>query len=271
MKVRMLYVYQSVKDKSGRPGEAGQRPTLCFKGRVHMLGVSVGYPVRVIKRPVRDFDVLRACPNLRVGHEGEEYSVQEAVEKLRAIAERNGITLGASKLLDHALKAASVEIDEDEYENEEELLSMETVKDDGDADESKDTSTEVTAVTEDGAKVAAKTAKKKSAKVKSTTAVKVTSVTKNAKVDPKPSKPVKSKAVKPLKAVKAAKKDKAPKKEKGPSLRELTVTYIKERLAGVDKDKRADREWRQTVVEAAHKKTGLSEISCRSVLRQVSK
>jgi len=89
-----------------------------------MLGVSVGYPVRVITRPVRDFDVLRRCPNLHVGHAGEEYPVEEAIKMYHAYAQTHGITLGASRLLARALTPHADLRDEDKFENEEELTSM---------------------------------------------------------------------------------------------------------------------------------------------------
>ncbi len=117
MEVRLLWVYQSFRKGLQAPVEGGQRPTLCFKGHTNMLGLSVGYPVRVIKRPVRDFDTLRIVMN----GTKEPYKIEHAVEKLRVIATRNGITQGASKLLDRALLAAA-EIDEEQFNDEEELI-----------------------------------------------------------------------------------------------------------------------------------------------------
>jgi type IV secretory pathway VirJ component len=63
---------------------------------------------------VRDFDVCRTVTN-----NGKEYSVKDAVERLRQIAERNGITVGASRLLDRALQGATIE--EDHFNDEEDM------------------------------------------------------------------------------------------------------------------------------------------------------
>jgi hypothetical protein len=87
-----------------------------------MLCVSVGHPVRILKRPVRDFDLCRT-----VLHNGQEYAVKDAVEKLREIAARNGITVGASKLLDRALEGATT-IDEEQFNDEEDSMTNETEK-----------------------------------------------------------------------------------------------------------------------------------------------
>ncbi len=59
MKSGVKWVYQMVRRPGGQKMEAGQKPSLCFRGRTHMLCVSVGHPVRILKRPVRDFDLCR--------------------------------------------------------------------------------------------------------------------------------------------------------------------------------------------------------------------
>jgi len=115
MQTAVKWVYQMVKRPGQRAMEAGQKPSLCFRGREYMLCVSVGYPVRVLKRPVADFDACRT-----VTMQGKEYAVKDAVARLREIAERNGITVGASKLLDRVLQGATT-LEEDQFNDEEEL------------------------------------------------------------------------------------------------------------------------------------------------------
>lgn len=141
MQVAVKWVYQAVKGPHGTKMEAGQKPSLCFRGREYMLCVAAAHPVRVFKRPVRDFDVLRTVTvQVRQFDKGgqpvlddkgqqvvvaHDYEVKDAVQRLRDIASRNGITIGASRLLDRALQEAA-EVKEDEYEDEEELTGMET-------------------------------------------------------------------------------------------------------------------------------------------------
>lgn len=208
MQIGVKWVYQNVKDKMGRPQEAGQRPTLCFRGQEYMLGISIGYPVRVIKRPVKDFDVLRTVTN---GASKEEYPVQAAVDRLRDIAKRNGITIGASKLLDRALQESARLDDEDQFENEEELTSMqETVVPNDDeevAEASGADEKETTAKAEPKPKSVK--ALKRAARRQPADTVETSVVRKNAKVEVKEEK--KTKAAKPAAKSKAEKEPKAAK------------------------------------------------------------
>src|ERR1039458_5802329 len=104
---KVLWVYQTVEDIKGFPVEAGQKPSLCFKSRKWMVCVGAGHPVRVLKRPAKDFETLRP-----VFYGAGEYPVTKAIETLREIAGRNGITKGAQLILDKAAGAAEVELDE---------------------------------------------------------------------------------------------------------------------------------------------------------------
>ena len=114
----VLWVHQKMStSKSSLKIEAGQQPSLCIKGSKHMLCVAAGHPVRVIKRDAPDFDRLRP-----VYYHGKAYTVERAVEQFNDIASRNGITQGARKLLERAAnERGSTELDEDAFENEEEL------------------------------------------------------------------------------------------------------------------------------------------------------
>lgn len=123
MEVAMRWVYQQVKDKYGTPLEAGQKPSLCFKGRKNMLCVAAGHPVRVFKRPARDFD---ACRQVSMSS-GGEYPIERAVLQFQQIAQRNGITEGARKLLQRAAEMAD-DINEDDFNDEEELMMKTTEK-----------------------------------------------------------------------------------------------------------------------------------------------
>lgn len=125
---RMLWVYQMVRVPLGSglstKMEAGQVPSLCFKGRKHMFCISAGHPVRVLKRDARDFD------KLRVVRQGDgDYSITRAVESFRDIAKRHGITAGAKAILERAENAQlGVEDLEDSLTNEEDM-QMETPPD----------------------------------------------------------------------------------------------------------------------------------------------
>lgn len=93
---RVLWVYQTVK-VHGKRIEAGQKPSLCFRGRKHMFCVAAGHPVRVLKRDATDFDRLRL-----VQKSGEEYPIDDAVKQFRKIAGRHGITVSAEAVLQRA-------------------------------------------------------------------------------------------------------------------------------------------------------------------------
>lgn len=126
MEMGVRWVYQAVRGPSKMKVEAGQKPSLCFKGREHMLCVAAAHPVRVFKRPVRDFLVLRRVTRA----DGSEYTVLDAAHQLQEIGRRNGITIGAAKLLECALNDG-VQIDESRFNDEEEMTTMETVPSEG--------------------------------------------------------------------------------------------------------------------------------------------
>jgi hypothetical protein len=113
MDIAVKWIFQHVRLRSG-PIEAGQKPSLCFKGRKHMLCVSAGHPVRVLKRDAADFDHMR-----QVLQGDKPYTVEDAVRRLREIAQRNGITVAAEKLLSRALLSAPDVDDEEEFNDEE--------------------------------------------------------------------------------------------------------------------------------------------------------
>lgn len=121
MELAVKWVWQEVKHK-GIPIEAGQKPALCFRRLKYMLAVCAGYPVRVLKRPVKDFDKCRDAM-----YEGKVYSVARAVEQLERIGDKNGITEKARKLLQRAKEGLN-DIDEDEFQDEE-GVSVEQPKD----------------------------------------------------------------------------------------------------------------------------------------------
>jgi hypothetical protein len=124
MKARVAWVYQRMRTDEGPRVEAGQQPSLCLLAAAseargkggHMLAVATGHPVRALKRPAADFAVWR-----QVWDGGAEYGVAKAIETLRGVASRCGITDAADRLLTAA--AAGAEFDEDEFEDEEDLTN----------------------------------------------------------------------------------------------------------------------------------------------------
>jgi len=120
----VLWVYQQVKSH-GVPVEAGQKPSLCFKGRKHMICVVAGHPVRVIKRPASDFPKLRKVMYTQENGTKAEYPISKAVETFTGIGERSGITRGAQELLARAIGIADPNLDEDSFKDEEEVAGTE--------------------------------------------------------------------------------------------------------------------------------------------------
>lgn len=132
--VRWVYQQVRVKKHGNLMMDAGQKPCLCFRGRKHALCIAAGYPVRILKRPVEQFDKYRLVmqtPALADGKPvpiGEpipgqvEYGVEQAVSVMQGLAKKNGITVGAQKLLDRAALQQNG-INEDDYEDEEETMS----------------------------------------------------------------------------------------------------------------------------------------------------
>ena len=116
--VAVRWVYSTVVDRKLGKVEAGQRPSLIFRGVSKMLCVVAGTPVRVVLRNAEDFDKMRI-----VLTQGQEYPVEKAVKMFKDIAERNGITVGASKLLDRAMRTAAGMTAEEEgqFNDEEEI------------------------------------------------------------------------------------------------------------------------------------------------------
>lgn len=124
MAVAIKWVYQANATHTGNHVQAGQKPSLCVRLKKHMLCVAAGYPVRVVVRPAADFDAYRT-----VVQDGMPYSVPAAVDRLERIGHTNGITVGASRLLE-AVKQWMTDpdslgrIDESEFNNEEEMNEM---------------------------------------------------------------------------------------------------------------------------------------------------
>lgn len=116
--VAVRWVYSTVVDRKLGKVEAGQRPSLIFRGASKMLCIVAGTPVRVVLRNAEDFDKMRI-----VLTQGQEYPVEKAVKMFKDIAERNGITVGASKLLDRAMRTAAGMTAEEEgqFNDEEEI------------------------------------------------------------------------------------------------------------------------------------------------------
>lgn len=128
--VRWVYQQVKIKKNGGYKMEAGQKPCLCFRGRKFALCIGAGYPIRVLKRPVADFDKYRLVmttppfngPMDEQKHQQppgqQQYPVAKAVEQLQALVASHGITAGAARILDRAALQQNG-IDEDEYEDEE--------------------------------------------------------------------------------------------------------------------------------------------------------
>jgi hypothetical protein len=221
---KVLRVYQQIKGKDGLTLEGGQQVALCFKGRKHMVCISAGHPIRVLKRDVRDFDKLR-----EVLHEGKAYPVARAVETYTEMATRTGITAGAQKILDRAAGAVAAQLDEDEFDNEEELtMSRNENPAPVPASDGEAAATDESTNTEENATVSAK---KKSAK----------------------------KAAKPKAA---AKKAAGPKKDKGPSRISQAVEFMKAEVKKEGGQKNLERGWRKELFERTAKKFGLKASTC---------
>jgi hypothetical protein len=204
-----------------------------------MLCVSVGHPVRILKRPVRDFDLCRT-----VLHNGQEYAVKDAVEKLREIAARNGITVGASKLLDRALEGATT-IDEEQFNDEEDSMTNETEKP-VDADvEVGDNSVPPSSDTKDQPTNGD------------------TTVTKTAKKAPRKAAAKKTPAAKAPKAAKAA-KVKASKEQKvrPPSAISKAVAYMREQIEKKGGAKELERGYLKELFAKTAEKYGLKASTC---------
>jgi hypothetical protein len=101
--------------------ESNEKPALCVRGRKYTHAVVIDYPVRALRRPVKDFDTLR--PTV---YHGEAYPVERMVKHLRAAGRRNGITKGAARLLTLAETDEEKELDEDDdlLTNEENEMVM---------------------------------------------------------------------------------------------------------------------------------------------------
>lgn len=120
MEMAMKWIYQEVKDRNGTALEAGQKPALCFRARKYMLCIAAGYPVRVLKRAVKDFDKARTVMRGKV-----EHPIPLAVDQFDRIAAKNGITEGARKLLERA-RTNTNGIDEDQFTDEEGVSTVTT-------------------------------------------------------------------------------------------------------------------------------------------------
>lgn len=110
--------------------ESSEKPALCLRGRKHTHCVVIDYPVRVLKKPLRDFDT---CRDTMLN--GSIYPVKLMISRLREIAKRNGITVGATRVLETALsqnqldEEATEEIEmEGEINNEAKASNAEETK-----------------------------------------------------------------------------------------------------------------------------------------------
>lgn len=119
--VKWIYQQQRVRKGSSIMIDAGQKPALCFRGHKYMLCVAAGYPVRVLKRPVADFT---RCRDVMHGADGKNYPVMQAAQRLVEIGQRNTITEGARRLLERALQGGGEDIDEEAFQDEEELTML---------------------------------------------------------------------------------------------------------------------------------------------------
>lgn len=227
MEVAVKWVYQEVRHK-GIPIEAGQKPSLCFRGRKFMLAVAAGYPVRVFKRPVIAFDKSRT-----VVHQGAEYTIARAIRQLEDIAGRNGITEKAKRLLAKAKEGLESQVDEDEFEDEEGVVveqpkpgaATEADSSAATAEEKKSTTTEGETTMATGKKktAAKKTATKKT--VKKATAAKATKRAAKVTMDPKTIGDIVAAVVKKVDAEKKAHDGKLPRGAKRKILTEVADKF----------------------------------------------
>jgi hypothetical protein len=164
MKIGVKWIYQQV-TAHGASLEAGQKPTLCFAGNKHMLCVAAGHPVRVLKRPLKDFE---DCRDVYKGN--SLYPVIDAAKKLAEIGARNGITNGAVKLIERALAKDVRDIDETEFQDEEHIVF--TTKDQlAETEETKMASTSTKSKSTKSKSTKPKSTKSKSVKAKDGAAV----------------------------------------------------------------------------------------------------
>lgn len=158
---------------------SSEKPALCFRGHKHMHAVIIDFPVKVVRRPVKDFDALA-----KTTHHGAPYPVDKMVKHLRTAGRHNGITIAAKKLLETVADGkATFPIDEEELHLTEEDDTMETPETTGTTTQAEDAGS-----TTQETKVTKKTKAPKAAKKKQT----------------KPIKPAKTKPVKPAKTKSAA-------------------------------------------------------------------
>ena len=175
-KVRVLRVYQNIHTRDSLRIESGQQVALCLLGRKHMLCVTGGYPVHVLKRPASDFDKLRRV----VQHDKEtgklvEYPVDRAIAHYEQLGVSNGITKGAAALLVKAKNATELTDEEEtQLENEEDItMHNENPNPTGNEGEKGESSTTTEGIKSTEESEVKKTAKKKApakkaAKVKKT-------------------------------------------------------------------------------------------------------
>jgi hypothetical protein len=158
--------------------ESSEKPALCVRGRKYAHCVVIDFPVRVLRRPAKDFDTLRVTV-----HNGGEYPVARMIKHLREAGKRNGITIGAARLLDVAASDVK-EFDEETITEEDE--AMETPEGTTTAADTTASPTEekttVSTKKKGGAKK--KAASKKTATLKAPKAAKKTSAKKTASKAP---------------------------------------------------------------------------------------
>jgi hypothetical protein len=244
--IAVKWIYQIVRDNHGIPLEAGQKPALCLQGRKHMLCVAAGHPVRVLKRKAADFDAARS-----VIHKDGGYSIDRAVEQLTDIGKRNGITKGAAALLQRARDEQSrLTINEDEFDNEEDIVSTRTTEkvanevaqtidtNDNSGDTSEGVDTPTTTSEETATMATTKKGARKSGKAKTKAAAK----------------PVKAKT-------KAAAKSNGGGKKRG-GLIAKAVPYMREEIKKLGGAKALERGDLKALFERTAEKFGMSPITC---------
>ena len=237
MNTSVRWIYQTCRTHSGLI-EAGQKPTLCIEAGDKMLCIGAGHPVRVL---VRKLDDTKKTREVRTNNQASPYPITQAAERLWGIGETNGMTSNARRLLRRVLDGDTTELDPNQFEDEEETAVTENTNPVPETDDNDNTNPKTEEKT-----MSTKTKTKAKAK---------------AKAAPK----AKDKAPKAKAAPKA--KDKAPREGK----RAKAEAMMRKRVEAVSDATTGDAEWRSKLVATTSKESGVSEISCRTILRRLLK
>ena len=244
MAVAVKWVYQANATHTGNHVQAGQKPSLCVRLKKHMLCVAAGHPVRVVVRPAADFDAYRT-----VVQDGMPYPVPAAAERLERIGHTNGLTVGASRLLE-AVKQWMTDpdslgrIDESEFNNEEEMNEM--VKNETSTQPEAQTSAEGVATSAPATSAKAKGSKKAATKPAATKPGKmqraILAATKPTDAKPAASKPAKAPKASNAKLPKRESKGETPFRA-GTAKEKAYLAFKADaaRVQAMDRDKR--KEW----------------------------